>query len=52
MPVAAEEFEAFKEEGGKSRIGPEEAIGQIMQTTIDNLSDFAAGASLGERLVA
>ena len=30
----------------------EEAIGQIMQTTIDNLDDFAAGASLGERLVA
>lgn len=30
----------------------EEALGQIMQTTIDNLDDFAAGSDLGERLVA
>jgi D-lactate dehydrogenase len=30
----------------------EEAIGQIMQTTIANLNDFAAGKQLGERLVA
>ncbi|WP_443113846.1 2-hydroxyacid dehydrogenase [Herbaspirillum seropedicae] len=30
----------------------EEAIGQIMQTTIENLCAFAAGHSLGERLVA
>lgn len=30
----------------------EEAIGQIMQTTIDNLSGFAAGTDLGERRVA
>lgn len=30
----------------------EEAIGQIMETTLKNLSDFERGADLGERLVA